>query len=311
MLLANSTVSGNTAAIGGGGLDDDGGALLLSQSSVRGNSASYGGGLESSGGGTLTVRASTLRGNTASVDGGGLYNLSGISSVLGSTISNNTAVNGGGLYNDGGGGSGGGSITARASTFSGNKATGNGGALDDAYDVRTCSSVLGPACAGGVTLINSTVSGNSAGMSGGGIATGGDDPMALSYVTVATNTIGLANIGSSTVILTGTLLAGSTTGPNCRGHIAEAQGYNLDSGTSCGLARTTDLTATNPLLGPLSNNGGPTQTMALEPASPAIDQGGTRATGCPATDQRGQPRPDEARDGGACDSGAYESQGLR
>ncbi|WP_223847121.1 T9SS type A sorting domain-containing protein [Hymenobacter montanus] len=53
----------------------------------------------------------------------------------------------------------------------------------------------------------------------------------------------------------------------------------------------------DPLLSPLANNGGPTQTMALRAGSPAIDAGGSS---CPATDQRGLVRV------GACDIGAYE-----
>jgi len=82
----------------------------------------------------------------------------------------------------------------------------------------------------------------------------------------------------------------------------EGDGYNLDSGVSCGLSRTTDLTATHALLGPLTANGGPTPTQALLPGSPAIDHGGSSATGCPATDQRGVGRPQ----GASCDMGAYE-----
>jgi hypothetical protein len=54
------------------------------------------------------------------------------------------------------------------------------------------------------------------------------------------------------------------------------------------------------------------QAMALQSGSPAIDHGGTAATGCPATDQRGLPPPDP-QDGalGQCDIGAYESQGVQ
>lgn len=61
-----------------------------------------------------------------------------------------------------------------------------------------------------------------------------------------------------------------------------------------------DRAGTNPLLGPLAGNGGPTQTMALQAGSPAIDGGD--GAGCPATDQRGVPRPG----GAACDVGAFE-----
>jgi hypothetical protein len=62
------------------------------------------------------------------------------------------------------------------------------------------------------------------------------------------------------------------------------------------------VTAASPQLGPLAANGGPTLTRAPADGSPAIDHGGTRATGCPATDQRGVSRPQ----GPACDIGAVE-----
>ena len=54
-------------------------------------------------------------------------------------------------------------------------------------------------------------------------------------------------------------------GGNCSGPIAEARGDNLDSGTSCGFSRSTDLTSTDPLLGPLADNGGTIPTLALLP----------------------------------------------
>jgi hypothetical protein len=57
---------------------------------------------------------------------------------------------------------------------------------------------------------------------------------------------------------------------------------------------------TDPILGPLAANGGPTLTMALLPGSPAIDGGDTAAA--PAADQRGFPRPA----GLAADIGAFE-----
>jgi len=65
------------------------------------------------------------------------------------------------------------------------------------------------------------------------------------------------------------------------------------------------------LLGPLQNNGGPTDTHALLPGSPAIDTG---ISGGPNTDQRGFPRPIDlpsvpnAADGS--DIGAYEFDGA-
>jgi hypothetical protein len=123
----------------------------------------------------------------------------------------------------------------------------------------------------------------------------------LAYVTIASNSSGIVNTANATV--TGSIIANSTAGPNCFGNrFSEPQGFNLDSGTSCRLSQATDLTSRNPLLARLADNGGPTQTQALEAGSPAIDHGGTSINGCPPTDQRGISRPQ----GPACDIGAYE-----
>jgi hypothetical protein len=66
---------------------------------------------------------------------------------------------------------------------------------------------------------------------------------------------------------------------------------------------TSSLFDVDPLLAPLADNGGSTQTMALDPASPAVDAGPPkRRLGCPARDQRGVQRPQGAH----CDMGAFE-----
>jgi hypothetical protein len=82
----------------------------------------------------------------------------------------------------------------------------------------------------------------------------------------------------------------------------------MDDGTSCGFSAASDHSNTGPNLAPLASNGGPTQTMALDPSSPAIDAGQSGAA-CTSVngglDQRGFQRPDVA--GTACDIGAYES----
>ena len=101
---------------------------------------------------------------------------------------------------------------------------------------------------------------------------------------------------------------------NTEGNCARAlidQGYNLSSDSSCRLTASTSLLNTDPKLDPagLANNGGPTQTIALQPDSPAVDLM-PAGSSCPATDQRGVSRPQ----GPTCDLGAFEmtaADGLR
>lgn len=77
-------------------------------------------------------------------------------------------------------------------------------------------------------------------------------------------------------------------------------GHNLVQDISCNPVAS-DLIIGDALIGPLSNNGGPTFTHALLPGSPAIDMADNAL--CPATDQRGVVRPQ----GPTCDIGAYEA----
>jgi hypothetical protein len=187
-------------------------------------------------------------------------------------------------------------------TLSGSTLSGNSAGLGGGVEVEGSSSA---------TVSNSTFSGNTAlPGDGGGIQTYACGSAVLSYVTFAANTIALAP-SCSNVSVIGSIVAGSTSGTNCTGPIAD-RGDNLDSGTTCGLTQPGDQSNTDPLLGPLAGNGGPTPTMALLPGSPAIDHGGTRLTGCPAGDQRGASRADR-EDGqlGQCDIGAYESSGIQ
>jgi hypothetical protein len=109
------------------------------------------------------------------------------------------------------------------------------------------------------------------------------------------------------------IIANASGGGNCSGRLTADDGYNLSSDNTCNFNTQGDLNNTDPLLGPLQNNGGPTQTQALLSGSPAIDAGNL-AGGCQdnkgnllTTDQRGQPRPDK-EDSGGCDIGAYERQ---
>ena len=212
---------------------------------------------------TLHVTSSTISGNTTGTGGPG-----GCGYSTGGQAGN--SGNGAGVWNRG-------SLTVTNSTLSGN-ATGPGGYNDCATP------------GGGPGL---------PGVGGGLLAAGGT--AAVTYATIVANSDGLTEM-TGAVALTGTIVANSTNA-NCAGSIGESVGYNLDSGASCAFSQPTDLTTTNPQLGSLADNGGPTRTMALLSGSPAIDHGGSSANGCPATDQRGIVRPQ----GAACDIGAYET----
>jgi hypothetical protein len=115
---------------------------------------------------------------------------------------------------------------------------------------------------------------------------------------------------AGTVTLQNSIVA-SNSGGNCKSGVV-SKSYNLSSDGTCNFSNSGDRNNTDPKLGPLQNNGGPTFTMALLPGSPAIDAG--NPSGCNdgqgnllATDQRGMPRPDK-EDTGGCDMGAYERQ---
>ncbi|MCW5553323.1 MAG: hypothetical protein KIS67_14330 [Verrucomicrobiae bacterium] len=113
-----------------------------------------------------------------------------------------------------------------------------------------------------------------------------------------TKGLALGSIATLGGVLKNTLLANNIP-TNSTGFISDA-GHNLSSDDSCTFTNLGSLNHTDPKLGPLANNGGPTLTMSLLPGSPAIDAGDSAAA--PPTDQRGVPRPY----GAAADIGAYE-----
>jgi len=277
--IITSTLSGNSAYSGrGGAIYNNAGTVAITTSTLSDNTASVGGAIANDFG-TVTVTSSTLSGNSAP-DGGAILNNSGAVTIVNSTFSGNSAP---------GGGSGGaidngvGTVTIGASTFSGNAAQA-GGAIGNN--------------SGTVSITSSTLSGNSASILGGAIYNVGPGGDIFSPATV--------RIG-------GSIVANSMGGGNCYndGTITDA-GYNLSDDSSCGFSSANhDLTNTNPQLGPLASNGGPTETMALLSTSPAIDVIPTSDVSlCPAsgTDQRGYRRPDAGES--YCDIGAYESAYL-
>ena len=169
--------------------------------------------------------------------------------------------------------------------------------------------------AGTATITNSTISGNNGYLRGGGILTTAD--LTINNSTISGNTArGVGGIDklSGSVNLRNSIVA-KNSGGNCSG-VLNSDNYNLSSDETCHLYGFADLNNTDPKLGPLQNNGGPTMTMALLSGSPAIDAGNWR--GCKdepfrflTTDQRGMPRPANVKGSlHTCDIGAYEYQGA-
>ncbi len=205
----------------------------------------------------------SIESNTAGQDGGGIYNTDNL--FLGwSTVNGNQADrNGGGLYNDSAN-----TLHLINNTFVDNWADKGGGLYNTYMNV----------------IENCTFSANRADTSGGAIF--GD------YHTILRNTI-LAN----------SLVSGNC-GKEAGDESVENDGNNIDSGTTCGFGTIDNsMSNTDPLLGPLQFNGGPTKTMALQTGSPAIEGVIYRDYDyCIDSDQRHYPRPFGAR----CDIGAFE-----
>lgn len=247
--------------------------------------ASSGGGIENDDTSQITLSDSFISSNQATYLGGGVFT-SGTAIITRTSIQSNSALTGGGVeITDG-------TVAVGSAVISGNISTFGGGGGVDISGVSN------------VSVTNTTISGNSApARFGGAINSIGHTGTSVHIVsaTLAGNTTGIyANLPGE-VIIADTLL--NNPGVNCSGPISSTD-YNLSSDVSCtALTQPHDLTNTVPLLGPLSDNGGPTQTQPLLPGSPAIDAGGTSANGCPITDQRGVSRPQ----GAACDIGAFES----
>ena len=247
---------------------------------------------------TFTMNDTTLTGANATTGGGGIEAGNDAVQIVinNSTIRGNTASFGAGVATAG-------TLTVRNSTISGNTSS-----ASDGGGLRTFNDPI--------TLINSTVTGNTAAGAGGGGLWSTQSDIVLVYSTVTGNT---APSGSN-VHAGGTITSfGSVVtsplggGENCSGTAAPSQGYNFSDDTSCGFTGTGDRegSSTNPLLGALAANGGPTSTMLPSGTSPLLDwiplaacqSGG--ASGI-TTDQRGLARPSPA--GGACDIGAVEVQ---
>jgi len=257
-----------------------------------------------SSGKTVTILGLTIRNGHDEIAGGGIYNDHGILTVSNCSVTGNSATFGGGIQNDARPG-GSATVTINRCTLSGNSATFGGGVGNS----------------GTLNVNNSTISGNSASNSGGGIQNGEDFGIATLIITNSTvsgnsaTTVGggICNCsffaGSNETLTIGeTILNAGPSGANIsnngQGGTVTSLGYNLSSDdASAFLNKTGDQNSTDPMLGSLQNNGGPTFTHALLPGSSAIDAGDPVH---PANDQRGLPRIVNER----IDIGAFEVQPI-
>jgi hypothetical protein len=147
-------------------------------------------------------------------------------------------------------------------------------------------------------LTNVTVSDNSSLANGGGLQND-TGTTTVTYATFVENRggSGIERWGGQ-IILKNTIIANSSP-KNCEGTVT-SQGFNIADDYSCGFSQAGDHQNTDPKLGPLTDNGGLTQTHLPQQDSPTID-GGQCVAGI-STDQRGVSRPQAA----ACDIGAVE-----
>jgi hypothetical protein len=318
LTIANSTFSTNSAI----GTYSQGGAIY-----VDGLSPTP----------VFTISGSRFEGNTTYNSGGAIYvNMYEDASqftvdttsfvnnaVVGGSGALGGAISGGGT--DNGGGTGNPSITITRSLFAGNRAQksvspydGSGGALAFAQRAR-------------VTITNSTLSGNRAegtsdNANGGAFYAGSNTAFTLNNDTFANNYAGWVGgaICASNGSVKNTVFSNNSAynGGNdwniqqtCAAELAD-DGHNLQypprttnpytwNEVTC-FSGKSDIDQRslpdfqNPQLAALADNGGPTQTMAIGPTSPAFSRG-NNAT-CAATDQRGIARPQAL----TCDAGAYE-----
>ncbi|MEL7035670.1 MAG: Ig-like domain-containing protein [Cyanobacteria bacterium J06592_8] len=306
--INNSTISGNRSGGtrsfgGGGGIFNLTGVTNITNSTISDNSASSGpNGIFNRG--TTNITDSSISNNvfnrfgttditnsTISNANFGLANSDGVANITSSTIRDNM---GRGIYNSVG------TTNVTNSTISGNA---SGGISNRYGTTKVINSTISSNTAnkgGGIynaegtaNVTNSTISGNSASLSGGGIYN------YFAYTNITSSIIaGNANnsdIGSTSY--TNWTSGGNNLIGNSDGVTAFVNGVNGDIvGTAA--------TPIDPVLGPLQDNGGPTETQAILEGSPAINAGSNPEN--LTTDQRGQARVQQ----GAIDIGAFESDLL-
>ncbi len=254
-------------------------ALLLSEDWITAGTASLGGGI-SNDAGTLVLERSLVSGNHANAgsgEGGGILNYG--SEVCGTVCPSpgKKAV-----------------LAVENSTIAGNDARLGAGILS--------STEGGVADENEVLVINSTIAYNKT----------QEEPCLECFARgpgagLLTSAGTIDVVGSIVAFNTETTAAKGPTNTNCFATSPAtivSLGYNLENETDCGFKSTGDLQNTSPGFSSSTpqHNGGSTDTLALEPTSPAVNAIPTSFSFCNGTDQRGVTRPQ----GAGCDIGAVE-----
>jgi hypothetical protein len=258
-------------------------------------------------GATVTIEGLTIRdGRSNGAVAAGVHN-QGTLTLTEVWVRDNTSAGGaGGLKTTSGF-----TTTINRSLFSGNASSvGAGSAIDSSGTTVVRSSTI-------------TANASSNNLGAAVVATGGTASLTIENSTVAKNTgtvAGTANIRAAASTVSGaikllsTIVADPLTSTaNCStigaADAFDSLGFNLEdsAATQCGLDQGTDIVNQDPALGALTDNGGPTQTLAIPVNSPALDTGD--APSGTSADQRGIFRPRDlvaASPGDDSDIGAYE-----
>ena len=329
------TAQGGGAYIGGGTVSinnstfescaADGGNSGTGQNGTNAGADAGGGGLFSLG--NVTVTNSTFDLNSAT--GGDAGDSFGPDCFGAHQSGDGGAARGGAILADGG------SLIINTATLANNSANGgNGGDGGKTNGGGACAQTShgagGLAHGGAITNTNAatinikhgTISLNNAQAGNTGVNQAGAN---LPPRLVAEGAGGGIRVGPGSVTLENTIIAGNTAangagdttgaptpGPNVDGAVI-SNGHNLlgNATEATGFTGTGDQTGANPMLAPLADNGGPTETMELLPGSPAIDAG--VAAGA-TFDQRGMPRTVDdpgvanAATSDGTDIGAFETE---
>lgn len=305
LTISQAVIRSNSSTELGGGVSNFGGGVCrISRSTLDDNSCDlYGGALANDSGSSLVVTDCTIT-NNVSETGAGLDNL-GTAMIDDCQILRNEAQNGGGIYNLDNG-----FVSVTRTRLMLNSAN-QGGAIHNFAEIEIATSLFDRNSAadygGGISvedsgtldIQNSTLSSNTAANYGGGI-----DNVGEVNIRSCTLTGNAASEGSSFFAFQGLFTANNNIVNNSDVAGSFNGSFNLFSASSANVnvSGSNNLFSTNPRLGNLTNNGGPTPTHALNSGSPAINRGGN--FGGAATDQRGRNRVV----GGRVDIGAFEAQ---